>query len=46
MTIPYKTLIIDDEPLARDRLNRILSGYKNHFVIIGEAINGTDAFEK
>jgi two-component system, LytTR family, response regulator len=46
MIIPYKTLIIDDEPLARDRLNRILAGYKNHFDIIGEAVNGSDAFEK
>ena len=46
MSIPYTTLIIDDENLARKRLKRILAGFTSYFEIIGEAINGDDAFEK
>jgi len=46
MVLPYKTLIIDDENLARERLKLILAGYKTHFEIIGEATNGNEAFEK
>src|SRR3989339_671982 len=38
-----KTLIIDDEKLARERLKRLLSKYDNVFQIIGEASNGDDA---
>jgi len=45
MLVPYKTLIIDDEHLARVRLKRILAEYTKHFEIIGEANNGNQAFE-
>jgi two-component system LytT family response regulator len=46
MTLPYKTLIIDDESLARERLMLILAGFKKYFEIIGAATNGDEAFEK
>jgi two-component system, LytTR family, response regulator len=45
MLVPYKTLIVDDENLARVRLKRILAGYSMHFEIIGEAANGDQAYE-
>ncbi|GAB3909113.1 LytR/AlgR family response regulator transcription factor [Mucilaginibacter boryungensis] len=41
----WKTLIIDDEQLARQRLKRLLSPY-DELEIIGEAINGADGLEK
>lgn len=43
MKIARTTLIIDDEPLARERLKRLLSGYDDIFNIVGEADNGDDA---
>lgn len=46
MITPYKTIIIDDEYLAREQLKRILSMFKDHFHIIGEATNGDEAFEQ
>jgi two-component system LytT family response regulator len=46
MKKPWKTLIIDDERLARERLKRLLSGYKDFFNICGEAVNGDEAAEK
>ncbi|HEY5327851.1 MAG TPA: LytTR family transcriptional regulator DNA-binding domain-containing protein [Mucilaginibacter sp.] len=45
MNKTLKTLIIDDEQLARRRLIRLLKPY-NHIDIIGEAENGQDALEK
>ena len=45
MKKPLSTLIIDDEKLARQRLTRLLSEYKSHFNIIGEAANADEAFE-
>ena len=45
MNKTWKTLIIDDERLARQRLVRILKPYK-HIDIIGEAANGRDGLEK
>jgi len=45
MKKPWSALIIDDEKLARQRLKRLLSDYKNHFKISGEAGNGDEAFE-
>jgi two-component system LytT family response regulator len=45
MNKTWKTLIIDDEQLARQRLIRLLKAYDD-FEIIGEAINGQDGFEK
>ncbi|MGQ8336417.1 LytR/AlgR family response regulator transcription factor [Sunxiuqinia sp. A32] len=43
---PYKTIIIDDEPLARLRLKSMISEYPEKFEIIGEAENGEDAITK
>lgn len=38
----YKTIIIDDETLARDRLRRLLGAHNHIFEIIGEAQNGQE----
>ncbi len=40
-----KTLIIDDEQLARQRLKRLLKPFEE-FEIIGEAVNGADGLEQ
>jgi len=45
MNKTWKTLIIDDEQLARQRLTRLLKPY-DHIDIIGEAVNGQDGLEK
>jgi len=45
MKQPWRTLIIDDEKLARERLKRLLVEYKTYFEIIGEAANGDEATE-
>ncbi|KAA0876278.1 LytR/AlgR family response regulator transcription factor [Nitrincola tapanii] len=37
-----RTLIVDDEPLARSRLKRLLQAHR-HFTLIGEATNGEEA---
>lgn len=41
----WKTLIIDDEQLARQRLKRLLKPYEQ-IEIIGEAANGADGLEQ
>ncbi|MDT3403262.1 LytR/AlgR family response regulator transcription factor [Mucilaginibacter terrae] len=41
----YKTIIIDDEQLARQRLKRLLKPF-DEFDIISEAVNGEDGLEK
>ncbi len=46
MTKVWKTLIIDDEELARFRLRRLLNNYSELIEIAGEAINGEDGIEK
>lgn len=46
MNQSYKTLIVDDEPLARLRLQRLISEFPQTFEIIGEAENGEDALNK
>ena len=38
----YKTIIIDDERLAREEVKRALSNYPE-FVVLGEASNVDDA---
>ena len=43
---PYKTIIVDDEPLARLRLKTLISGYPEKFEVIDEAVNGEEAIEK
>jgi two-component system, LytTR family, response regulator len=40
-----KTILIDDEPLALNRLQRLLSKYPHVFQIIGEAKNGQEGLE-
>jgi two-component system LytT family response regulator len=40
--MPFKTLLIDDEPLARARLRRLLNQFGPDFDIIGEAANGAE----
>ncbi|HNW98241.1 MAG TPA: LytTR family DNA-binding domain-containing protein [Bacteroidales bacterium] len=46
MKKPWKTLIIDDEKPARQRMMRLLNDYQNQFNVCGEAVNGDEAFEK
>lgn len=46
MNTPCKTIIIDDEPLARLRLLKLISDYPKTFEIVGEAENGEEAVEK
>ena len=48
MTIhqPYTTIIVDDEPLARTRLQSIIAVYPEKFKVIAEAENGEEAIEK
>jgi two-component system LytT family response regulator len=46
MNTTYKTLIIDDEPPARERLQRLLGNFKDTFQIIGTANDGVDGIEK
>ena len=41
-----KTLIVDDEPLARIRMRSLLEPYSSEIEIIGEASSGTEAIEK
>jgi two-component system LytT family response regulator len=39
----FKIMLIDDEPLARKRLRRLLNPYAPGLTIIGEAANGDEA---
>jgi len=40
--MPFKTLLIDDEPLALARLRRLLNQFEATFDVIGEAGNGAE----
>ena len=42
----YRTLLIDDETLALNRLERMLKPYKNLIEILDKAKNGLEAIEK
>ena len=44
--LPYTTLIIDDEPPARERLHQLLGSFSETFRVVDEARNGTEAVEK
>ncbi len=44
--MPFQTLLIDDEPLAIDRLKRLLAPHENTVQIIDTAQNGEEAIEK
>jgi len=46
MNQPYKTIIVDDESLARLRLQKLISDYPDTFKITGEAENGEEALQK
>jgi len=46
MKTGFKTIIVDDEPLARLRLQKLISDYPETFDIVGEAGNGEEAIEK
>ena len=41
----FKTLIVDDEPLARERLIRLLQDYNEEIDITAQAANGNEALE-
>ena len=47
ISAPLKVLIVDDEPLARDRLRTLLSDIAAQFasIVVGEAANGLAALE-
>jgi len=45
MNTPWRTLVVDDEPLARERLNSLLSGFSSKFEVIGNAEDGDQAQE-
>src|ERR1700710_3262244 len=45
MNKSWKTIIIDDEQLARQRLARLLAPYDT-IDIVAEAVNGEDGFKK
>ncbi len=42
----YKTILIDDEPLAISRLRRLLTKFEDIFEVIDTATNGRDGLEK
>ena len=42
----WKTLIIDDEPLARERLKRLLNAHADHIEIVGQASDGEEALDQ
>lgn len=46
MNKTYKTLVIDDEPPARNRLLKLLENFTDTFEVIGIAENGLIAIEK
>ncbi|MEI7596081.1 MAG: LytTR family DNA-binding domain-containing protein [Bacteroidota bacterium] len=43
MKFPYKTILVDDEELARERLKRLLTSFSEYIEIIGEAVDGNQA---
>lgn len=42
----YRTLIVDDEMLGRERLKSLLNQYNNKIEIVGEAFDGVDCIAK
>ncbi|RRA98973.1 LytR/AlgR family response regulator transcription factor [Larkinella rosea] len=42
---PLRTLLVDDEPLAINRLRRLLGRYADTFEIVGEAVNGLEGLK-
>lgn len=46
MVTSFKTILIDDEEIARNRLRRLLQRHSEYFEIIGEAQNGNEALSQ
>ena len=46
MTSLLKTIIVDDEPIARSRMRQLLADHANVFQLIEEAESGDEAVEK
>ncbi|GAB3265376.1 LytTR family DNA-binding domain-containing protein [Larkinella harenae] len=44
-SFPLRTLLVDDEPLAINRLRRLLIRYEDTFEIVGEAVNGLEGLK-
>ena len=42
----YKTIVIDDEPLARERLLKLLGNFPETFQVVATAKNGREAKQK
>ncbi|QJD77280.1 LytR/AlgR family response regulator transcription factor [Spirosoma rhododendri] len=42
MKLPLTTLLIDDEPLAINRLRRLLDKHRDVFTVVGDAANGAE----
>ncbi|GAA4289731.1 LytR/AlgR family response regulator transcription factor [Aestuariibaculum suncheonense] len=42
----YRTLIIDDEPPARQRIKELLGDFSETFLVVDEACNGEEGVEK
>lgn len=45
MNLPLKTILIDDEQLALNRLRRLLSDYHDTFEVVAEGHNGQEGLE-
>lgn len=46
MQLPLRTILIDDEQLALNRLRRLLTSHTDTFTVIGEALNGAEGLAK
>ena len=44
--IKYKTILVEDEPIAMKKLERLLIEFKDKIEIIDKAVNGVEAIEK
>ncbi|WP_338874810.1 LytTR family DNA-binding domain-containing protein [Spirosoma sp. SC4-14] len=42
MTLPLRTILVDDEPLAISRLRRLLTKHRDIFEVMGDASNGAE----
>ena len=42
MKTRYRAIVVDDEPLARNRLIKLLSAYSDQIEILGEATDGEE----
>jgi two-component system LytT family response regulator len=46
MSLPYKAIVIDDEPAARRLMKNLLQPYTETVIIVAEAGNGREAIQK